>query len=1071
MGLRRAGKNAEAVPHLAKALALAPDVFGPDHLNTAGIADSLGHAQWEAGQFADAAKSFRLCLEIREKKLGRTDNKVATALSGLAAAYQKMGRPKEAIPLATRALAINEANLPANHPDIALALSNLATAYEEMGLYAKAGAALERSLRIQESRSKEDAGVAYVLNNLASVYHHMGRFQEAEALVRRSLRIRETVLGKDHLDTAPTLNLLAEFYLNMGRFKEAEPLVRRSLAIREARLGTNHPLIANALNILGILLMDTGRLSESDGVLQRCLAIRERVQGKDHPEVATVLQNMAMLYFELGRMNEAEQFLLRTAAIREARLGKNHPLLASTLNNLAAFYASVGRVEDAERFSRRALAIAEAAFGKDHAAVAGYLANLAVVCRKTQRLEEAESKLLRALRIYETQFGKNGARLTHPLTNLGSLYNRMGRLDEAAAVLERSLDLLEKNKDENREGLTATLGNLADIYQQQGRKNMAWQLRARHAALIQKNLGNVFALSSETAMHRYLDGINGVLPTLVSMAVQADAPAEAATDAFTWTLRLKGIAMDTLCRYRQAQHLLAPGDPLSERVGRYQDVKQMLAAAALNSRQDLSADQLAKQMAQWRKEAEDLEREINRALGAKLSAGSAEDITTAAACQHLGADAALVEFVRAPVRDFKRYDAWSDPHYFAFVLGARQAAPRLMDLGPAKVIDDGVEAVRKEFTDFQDKLRECETAEDIVALEKTQEKQFAKVAGALYQRLFAPLHKTLGPARLLYLAPDGALNRLPFDALVNESGKYLVESYRCAYLSSGRDLLRPAPPAAPGTVVFAGPDFKLGAQERLAQAEKLLGKTEVLALRGQAGGALRSLGWKPLPGAAAEAKDIQKILDGSGYGPVKTYVGRDALEEVLKAMPPPRVLHLATHGFFLDHEPQAAASEEDGAGAGWARGRLRHMDNPLLRSGIVLAGANAVGDKESKAHVEDGWVTAEEIALLNLRGTELVVLSACQTGLGEVKSGEGVFGLRRAFLFAGARTLVTSLFEVPDKETCDLMKHFYSGLRSGQGKLAALHSAELTMLQRRRLTGGAAHPFFWASFVMVGDPN
>src|SRR5205807_536704 len=150
----------------------------------------------------------------------------------------------------------------------------------------------------------------------------------------------------------------------------------------------------------------------------------------------------------------------------------------------------------------------------------------------------------------------------------------------------------------------------------------------------------------------------------------------------------------------------------------------------------------------------------------------------------------------------------------------------------------------------------------------------------------------------------------------------------------------------------------------------------------------------------------------------------------------------ATHGFFLDHEPQAPGIDEapeGGAGAGWARGRLKRMDNPLLRSGIVLADANAVSDKDAARPVEDGWVTAEEIALLNLRGTELVVLSACQTGLGDVKSGEGVFGLRRAFLLAGARSLVTSLFEVPDQDTRDLMKHFYRGLKSNQGKLAALH--------------------------------
>ena len=188
-------------------------------------------------------------------------------------------------------------------------------------------------------------------------------------------------------------------------------------------------------------------------------------------------------------------------------------------------------------------------------------------------------------------------------------------------------------------------------------------------------------------------------------------------------------------------------------------------------------------------------------------------------------------------------------------------------------------------------------------------------------------------------------------------------------------------------------------------------------------------------------------------------------------MPAPRILHLATHGFFLDQEPAAPSADDDNVGAGAVRKRLKRADNPLLRSGIVLAGANTVGDKDGPARAEDGWVTAEEIALLNLQGTELVVLSACQTGLGDIKTGEGVYGLRRAFLHAGARTLVTSLFEVPDAETRELMKRFYTGIADGAGARHALHSAQAAFLVERRQTRGAAHPFFWASFVFVGNPQ
>jgi CHAT domain-containing protein len=327
---------------------------------------------------------------------------------------------------------------------------------------------------------------------------------------------------------------------------------------------------------------------------------------------------------------------------------------------------------------------------------------------------------------------------------------------------------------------------------------------------------------------------------------------------------------------------------------------------------------------------------------------------------------------------------------------------------------------------------------------------------------------------LVYVAPDGELNRLAFEALVDDQSHYLVEHYRFVYLSCGRDLMRPAAKPALGTVVFAGPDFNLNAKQRKDQATALLQKPEQVALRGGATADLRGLRWTSLPGAAAEAADIQKALQDSTYGPVQVYAGSQALEEVLKRMPAPRLLHLATHGFFLeDIQQKPEQLDRMVAMAADARGqeRLRLVKNPLLRSGIVLAGANALGEESTVTDVEDGWVTAEEIALLNLAGTDLVVLSACESGLGDLKTGEGVYGLRRAFLYAGSRTLVTSLFKVPDAETRQMMQRFYSGLKAGKGKLEALHEAQLAVIQQRRQEHGAAHPFFWASFVLVGDPG
>jgi CHAT domain-containing protein len=344
----------------------------------------------------------------------------------------------------------------------------------------------------------------------------------------------------------------------------------------------------------------------------------------------------------------------------------------------------------------------------------------------------------------------------------------------------------------------------------------------------------------------------------------------------------------------------------------------------------------------------------------------------------------------------------------------------------------------------------------------------------LARLVWSPLRQALGKAALIYLAPDGELNRVPFEGLVSDDDRYLVENYRFAYLSSGRDLLREAVKPARGTAVFAGPNYNLKADRRQEQLATLAKDKDVVALRGATAADVRGLNWKPLPGAAAEAADIEQALQDSAYGPVKTYAGDKALEDVFKRMPPPRVLHLATHGFFLADPKQIPPEERDRLmllNEGSGQTRLRLMENPLLRSGIVLAGANALGEDGAPSGLDDGWVTAEEIALMDLRGTELVVLSACETGLGDIKTGEGVYGLRRAFIYAGARTLVTSLFKVPDEQTRQMMQRFYGGLKAGKGKLASLREAQLEMIRQRRQDHGAAHPFFWAAFVLVGDPD
>jgi CHAT domain-containing protein len=325
-----------------------------------------------------------------------------------------------------------------------------------------------------------------------------------------------------------------------------------------------------------------------------------------------------------------------------------------------------------------------------------------------------------------------------------------------------------------------------------------------------------------------------------------------------------------------------------------------------------------------------------------------------------------------------------------------------------------------------------------------------------------PLRSLLGDAAHLLISADGALNLLPFEALVDERGKYLVERYSTSYLTSGRDLLRMQVARASKTdpVVIANPEFgesdmvmaRNERPPRLKATNVSPGRQSVTAGRD-----LSSVYFAPLDATAIEANAIKSLFTSA-----TVWTGPEASESALKRVDAPRILHIATHGFFLQDAGDTALDVEADEIPAETRAinASVKVKNPLLRSGLALAGANG-----KTAGGDDGILTALEASGLNLWGTKLVTLSACDTGIGEVKSGEGVYGLRRAVVLAGAETLVMSMWPVSDFVTRDLMTAYYQGLKLGQGRGEALRQVKLNMLKRpdRR------HPFYWASFIQSGE--
>jgi CHAT domain-containing protein len=413
-------------------------------------------------------------------------------------------------------------------------------------------------------------------------------------------------------------------------------------------------------------------------------------------------------------------------------------------------------------------------------------------------------------------------------------------------------------------------------------------------------------------------------------------------------------------------------------------------------------------------------------------------------------DATLIEYVayRPFAAKTKKY---SSPHYAVYILFNR-GEPLFADLGEMATINKAISEMRKILPNRQSSI----------------DKEVKPAARMLDELVMRPVRKLIGDKRRLLIAPDGELNLIPFDALVDENGKYMTESYEISYLTSGRDLLRlqngitnQQPP-----MVLANPDFgdkqDTADQRRIKLALPTREETEAEA------GALdfSRFYFSPLPATAKEAQLLSEL-----YPQAHIYTQAQASKAKLEKVNAPEFLHIATHGFFIDEDlfkddaDKVAAKriliqEQDSSGRDLSLGqRSVKLINPLLRSGLGLAGANLKNDNN------DGILTALEATGLNLWGTKLVVLSACDTGVGEVKNGDGVYGLRRALVLAGSETQMMSLWPVSDNGTRELMTSYYGNLKAGMGRSAALRDVQLKMIADPK----RAHPFYWASFIQSGE--
>jgi CHAT domain-containing protein/Flp pilus assembly protein TadD len=992
------------------------------------IAEVAGGYQLVVQTAQEGAQSGYYEIRVEELRASTADEQALQEADNL---YDKnveleaAGKYDEALPLAERALDIRERILGPNHREVAAVVNSLGILYRKKGNYAKAEPLYRRSLAILEKVLRPDhPNVAVSLNNLGLLYYDISEYVKAEQLFQRSVAIWEKAMGSNHFNVAIPLNNLAMLYYGKGDYAQAESIHQRALAIFEKGLGPDHPNVAASLDNLANLYRDKGDYTRAESLRRRALTIRERALGPDHPDVALSLDNLATLYHTRGDDEKAEPLYQSALAIRERVLGLDHPSVAQSLNNLAVIYTDRGDYAKAESLHRHALAIREKALGAEHVETANSLNNLAAIYRGRRDYAKAEPPLHRALAILEKVLGPEHPDVAASLNSLGGIYCDRGEYTKAEPVYRRALAIFEKAFGPEHPYVAEALSNLAMLYAAKGEIAEAVTFLSRSNTVRERNLTTNLATGSERQKLAYLALFSSETDFTLSLHSQiAPHDQRALSLAFMTLLRRKGRGLDAMTDTIAAlRRHAAPQDQAL--LDQLTEARSQLAALTLRESSAAMPYTYRARLRPFEERVEKLESE----LGARNVEfrSQTQPATLAVVQAALPAGSVLIEFaVYSPWRI--RVDEKRPARYLAYLLGVK-GEPQWVDLGEAAAIDRAVAEWRR-------------------ALRNPNRVDVKRLARAVDELVMRPVRSLLGKMEgegsHLLIAPDGSLNLIPFAALMDERMKYLIEGYTISYLTSGRDLVRlqSSAPSRSEPLVVANPTFGMSGE-------------------GQVG--MRKMRFRMLPGTEREALSIKAELPGASV-----LLRERATEVALKQSKAPRLLHIATHGFFLDeHDVPVAEMRRSRGGNPWrwwpmrvGEGRIK-IDNPLLRSGLVLAGVN-----ERRGDEEDGVLTAMEAASLDLWGTRLVVLSACDTGIGEVRNGEGVYGLRRSLVLAGSETQVMSLWPVLDRETRSLMVGYYRRLLRGEGRGEGLRQIQLELLKDEK----QSHPYYWASFIQVGE--
>lgn len=1001
--------------------------------------DYLASIYSEAAQFQDVKRTYQKAFELRKVFYDVNSEAYVIGLRNIILADYNLANYTEAIKNCKTAIDICErGNISAS--EYATLLMYYSASLRALGMYEEAlKYQLQSSELYRQTEGEQGTSYSASLTNVGLIYMDLADYKNAFSFFQKAIDVREGLSDGFQSDIASMYINLGDCYLQLGNYEKSISAYERAIEILKNTYGENHPLYATALDGIAWSRYHMAQYDEAINMALHALDVRKKVFGTNHPKYAESLFTLAALYTGYGNYNEAVNVEKEAVMVCESIYGKNHDAYAKSLQNLAITYKIIGETEKALECANHALSIMNIIHGKSHPDYASCLSTLASVTREMKEYDKAIQLYNEVIEIYRNVFGNNSERVADQFENLFYTFYFKEEYEQALDYAKESLQIRIRLFGKDNPAYASSMNNIALVYHKLGNYTKSIEAFKTYTDIVEDHVLKMFLGSNSGLRESYWNShsvaFNDVYPSDY-FDYWDDLSKEQrdfyAGDVYNKSaLFAKGLLLNT--ELEVSKLIDETNDP---------EVKQIYTTLKENrdylsklyemevSKRPVSTDSI-----------EQLSQRLELQLYQKLK--SFGDFTnnlrtTWRDVQNKLKDNDLaIEFLTSTIDDD------NDDRYFALIIKKGYNAPHMIPLFKGK---------------------------EIKAIDKNE----IYTTSALSNLLWKPMEEELDGITNVYFSPIGALHNIGIEYLPMEDGMNISEKYNLCRLSSTRQLtLEKQKLSDWNAVLYGGIQYDVDIQTLVAENRQYnVGDDKVesdvtkesnnhvfenSSIRG---------GCRYLPGTKVEVENISSTFDSDAIM-YKKYIGVSGTEESFKSLSgtKPNVLHIATHGFYwteTDAEKIKRTHEEMQFLNSDNTDRATEEDKAMTRSGLMLAGSNrTIKGEKLPSGVDDGILTAKEISKLDFRGLDLVVLSACQTALGDISGSEGVFGLQRAFKKAGAQTLLMSLWKVNDTATEMLMSEFYQNLVLGKTKRQSFIEAQSLL---RDIDPDPNH---WAAFIML----